>query len=218
MSNTNSATMEPSKKQEGQLGHMARYYDLVMAFLTLGREKKLRRVTLDLAQLKTGDKVLEIGCGTGTLTLAAKARVGASGEATGIDIAPEMIAVAGRKAARKGADISFQLGNIENIPFPDHRFDVVICSFMIFHMPDAVRRKGLKEIYRVLKSGGQLFVIDMALPEKPWQRRFVQMHLGHMMQHDVRELAPVLKEYSYNDIETAKANFMGIWFVRGKTA
>jgi ubiquinone/menaquinone biosynthesis C-methylase UbiE len=74
MSHTNTLTTAQVKKQEGQLGHMARYYDLVMALFTFGREKTLRRVTLDLAQLEAGDKVLEIGCGTGTLTLAAKMR------------------------------------------------------------------------------------------------------------------------------------------------
>lgn len=204
-----------AKKQEGQLGYMARYYDLVMPLMTLGREKSLRQITIKLARLKPGDKVLEVGCGTGTLSLAAKAQVGSTGEVVGIDIAPEMIAVAGHKAMRKRADVTFQVGSIENIPFPDNRFDAVICSFMIFHMPEEVRRNGFTEIYRVLRSGGQLFILDFALPDIPWQRRFVQMHFGHMMQHDVRELAPVLKEKSFTDIEMGETKFMGNYFVRG---
>ena len=101
------------KKQEGQLGHMARYYDLITALMTFGREKAFRQVTIKLARVMPGDKVLEVGCGTGTLTLAAKARVGSSGEVVGIDIAPEMVAVASRKTARKGIDISFRAGSIE---------------------------------------------------------------------------------------------------------
>ena len=171
---------------------MAHYYDLVMVLLTLGREKTLRKMTLDLGQVRPGDKVLEIGCGTGTLTLAAKVRVGASGEVVGIDIAPEMVEVASRKATRKGIDADFQAGSIEKIPFPDHSFDAVLCSFMIFHMPDAIRRKGFKEIYRVLKSGGHLFIIDTV---------------------DLHELSPVLKENSFTEIETtrAKLNFIKIW-------
>jgi ubiquinone/menaquinone biosynthesis C-methylase UbiE len=183
-------------KQKGNLGHMAAYYDLVMVLLTLGRERTLRRMTLDLAQLKPGDKVLEIGCGTGTLTLAIKARVGVAGEAAGIDIAPEMVAVASRKAIRKGVDASFQVASIENIPFPDNRFDAVMCSFMIFHMPDAVRRKGFAEIYRTLKSGGFLFIIDTV---------------------DLRVLDPILKADFFSEIEIDKfkLNFMAIWFARG---
>lgn len=217
MGNTNTLqTCEPIKKQEGQLGYMARYYDLIMALMTFGREKTFRHMTIELAQLMPGDKVLEVGCGTGTLTIAAKAQVGSPGEVVGIDIAPEMVAVASSKATRKCVDVSFQAGSIENIPFPDNRFDVVMCSFSIHHMPEDVRREGFTEIYRVLKSGGRLFILDFASPDKPWQRRFVQMHFGHMMQHDVRELAPVLKENSFTEIEMGKTKFMGIWFLRGK--
>jgi len=204
------------KKQEGQLGHMAPYYDLIIALMTFGRERSFRKMTVELAQVKPGDEVLEVGCGTGTLTIAAKAQVGPSGEVFGIDIAPEMIAVASRKAIKKGVNVSFQVGQIESIPFPDNRFDVVICSFMIFHMPEDVRRKGFTEIYRVLKPGGRLFIIDFALPDKPWQRSFVKMHFGHMMQHDVRELAPVMKENSFVEIEMGKTKYMGAWFIRGK--
>jgi len=64
----------------------------------------------------------------------------------GIDAAPELIEVARRKAARAGVDIAFQVGLIENIPFPDNQFDVALCCFMIFHMPDEARCKGTTEI------------------------------------------------------------------------
>lgn len=79
-------------------------------------------------------------------------------------------------------------------------------------MPEDVRKKGFTEIYRVLPSGGHLFILGAALPAKPRQRRSVQMH-------DVRELAPVLKEHSFTQIEMEKTQFrfMGtwMWFVRG---
>ena len=197
MSNENTQTAAPVNKQEGQMGDWARYYDFVMALMTFGREKKLRQMTIKLSQLMPGDKVLEIGCGTGTLTLAAKEQVGASGEVTGIDIAPEMLDVASRKASRKGVDISFQEGSIASIPFQDNRFDAVLCSFMIFHMPEEVRRKGLTEIYRVLKSGGHLCIMDAA---------------------PLDDLVTVLKEDSFTEIEMEKTkfSFMDIRFLRVK--
>jgi ubiquinone/menaquinone biosynthesis C-methylase UbiE len=180
-------------KQEGQMGSWAPYYDLIMALMTFGREKKLRQMTIDLAQLKLGDRVLEIGSGTGTLTLAAKGRVGSAGEAVGIDIAPEMVAAASRKAIRKGVDVTFQVGSIAGIPFPGNRFDAVMCSFMIFHTPDDVRRKGFTEIRRVLKPGGHLCILDSASSDK---------------RYDVRELTPVLKEMLFAGIEIQQIKFM----------
>ena len=151
----------------GQMGAWAPYYDGMMRLITLGRERTLRKVTVELAQVQPGDKVLEVGCGTGTLTLAAHARAGQSGVVHGIDAAPEMIAVARRKAARAGVPVNFQVGQMACIPFQDDEFDVVLCSFMIFHMPDDERRKGLVEIRRVLKPSGWLWVVDMARSTRP---------------------------------------------------
>jgi ubiquinone/menaquinone biosynthesis C-methylase UbiE len=190
-------------KQKGQMGEYARFYDLIMFVLTLGREKDLRRKEIRLAQLKPGDKVLEIGCGTGTLSLAAKTQVGSSGEVFGIDIAPEMIAVASRKATRKGVNVTFQVGSIASIPFQNNQFDTVMCSFMIFHMPEDIRLQGFKEIYRVLKSGGQLFILDVASKDK---------------RYDIRELAPVLRANSYSDIEIEGIKFAPLkgWVLRAK--
>jgi ubiquinone/menaquinone biosynthesis C-methylase UbiE len=152
----------PNTKQPGQMGAWAPYYDLVMKVLTLGREQALRQMEVALSSAKDGDTVLEVGCGTGTLTLAVAKRVGAGGEVHGVDIAPEMVRVASRKNARAGGPAAFQVGQIDQLPFPDAMFDVVICSFMIFHMPEEVRRRGIHEVFRVLRAGGTFLVADMA--------------------------------------------------------
>ncbi|WP_424356709.1 class I SAM-dependent methyltransferase [Methanocella sp. MCL-LM] len=187
MSNENTTTIQ--EKQPGQMGAYAPYYDLIMVFLSFGREKKLRQLEIEISQIKPGDRVLEIGCGTGTLTLAAKERVGPSGEMSAIDIAPEMVAKARQKAMRKGADISIKEGSIASIPFPENHFDAVMCSFMIFHMPEDVRRKGLKEIYRVLKPGGHFIAIDTEPVEK---------------------LTPELQENGFTGVETGERKFIAI--------
>lgn len=186
---------------------MVNSYDKYMNKITLGREDALRTMTVTLAQVKPGDCVLEIGCATGTLSLAAKRQAGLTGSVFGIDIIPGMIEVSRNKAAQAKLDVTFQLGNIEDIPFPNEYFDVVMCSFMIFHMSEKVRNKGIKEIYRVLKPQGKLLVLDLALPTQPASRRILKLLLGFMLKHDLKELQPIMESSGFSQIEIAQAKF-----------
>jgi len=151
---------------KNQMEKMVFTYDKYMHCITFGREDKLRKMTVELVQIKPGENVLEIGCATGSLTLEAKRQAGNSGKVAAIDIIPGMIEVSKEKAQKANLDIDFQLGSIDNIPFPDGQFDVVLCSFMIFHMSEKVRNKGINEIYRVLKPNGKLLILDIALPSR----------------------------------------------------
>jgi ubiquinone/menaquinone biosynthesis C-methylase UbiE len=192
---------------KSQMEKMVPSYDAYMRKITLGRERALREMTVSLAGVKPGDCVLEVGCGTGTLTLAAKRQAGPTGKAFGIDIIPGMIELSQRKAAEAKAEVTFQLGSMDDIPFSANQFDAVMCSFMIFHMSEGVRRKGITEIYRVLKPQGRLLVLDLALPTQPLQRKIAQAVLGSMLQHDLRELLPLMESAGFSDIEIAQARF-----------
>ena len=205
---------------KSEMKKMVPTYDSYMRKITFGRERTLRETTMSLAQLKPGDCVLEVGCGTGTLTLAAKRQAGPTGKVFGIDIIPEMIELSQRKAAQTSEDVTFQLGSIDDIPFPENQFDVVMCSFMIFHMSETMRRKGIAEIYRVLKPQGRLLVLDLALPEQALPKAIARMLLGFMIQHDLRELLPLMEVSGFSDVVTAPAKFriLGlsvIGFIRG---
>jgi len=103
------------------------------------------------AGIKPGQKVLDVGCGTGVVTLTAL-RAGA--QAQGIDLTPELVARARENAALMKIDATFQEGDAENLPFPDATFDVVISQFghMFAPRPDVAT----KEMLRVLKPGGGL--------------------------------------------------------------
>jgi ubiquinone/menaquinone biosynthesis C-methylase UbiE len=192
---------------KSQMERMAPSYDSYMRKITLGRENALREMTVNLAQVKPGDCVLEVGCGTGTLTLAAKRQAGPSGKVFGIDIIPGMIDLSQQKAAQAKLDVKFQLGSIEDIPFSANQFDVVMCSFMIFHMSEMVRRKGIAEIYRVLKPQGQLMVLDLALPIHPVSRAIAKTLLGFMLEHDLKELVPLMEASGFSGIEILQAKY-----------
>ncbi len=203
------STIEANEDElmKSQMEKMVDSYDSYMRKVTFGREQVLREMTVDLAQVKPGNSVLEIGCGTGTLTLAAKQRVGPTGEAFGIDQIPGMVEASQRKAAQANQKITFQVGSIDNIPFPDNRIDAVMCSFMIFHMSEETRRKGIAEIQRVLKPGGRLLVLDMASPTQPVQRAIAKMLFGGMLQHELQELLPLMENSGFANIELGPARF-----------
>jgi ubiquinone/menaquinone biosynthesis C-methylase UbiE len=212
--------VDEDKSMKSEMEKMVPSYDSYMRKITFGRERTLRETTVNLAQVKPGDCILEVGCGTGTLTLAAKRRTGPSGKAFGIDVIPGMIEVSQRKAAQANEDVTFQLGSIDDIPFSENVFDVVMCSFMIFHMSEDTRRKGIAEIYRVLKPKGRLLVLDLALPTQPLPRTIAQKLLGGMLQHDLRELLPLMEASGFSDVEIAPVKFriLGLSvlaFVRG---
>jgi ubiquinone/menaquinone biosynthesis C-methylase UbiE len=217
---TNNNQTNEDELMKSQMEKMVDSYDSYMRKVTFGREQVLREMTVDLAQVKPGDCILEVGCGTGSLTLAAKRRAGSTGEAFGIDLIPGMIEASRRKAAQANEQITFQTGSIDNIPFPENRFDVVMCSFMIFHMSENTRRKGIAEIQRVLKPQGRLLVLDMASPAQPVQRAIAKMLFGDMLQHELRELLPLMEASGFSDVELgpAKFNILGLsvlGFVRG---
>jgi len=122
---THTHSPESPAQTEGRLIHWASFYDGLANITTFGQASRLRRMTVDQALLQPGENVLDVGCGTGGVTIPAKLRVGINGGAPGIDPAPEMLAIARRKAKRVGIEIDFRIGVIESLPFPDGTFDVV---------------------------------------------------------------------------------------------
>ncbi len=188
---------EAAPATAGRLIHWARWYDLCVAVASLGHGPALRRQTVALAGIRPGDRVLDVGCGTGDLTLAAAAQAGPSGEVVGSDASPEMIQVARRKAAGRGLPVRFELAPVEALPFPDGYFDVALSSLMLHHLPGQLKQDGLAQVYRVLKPGGRLLVVDFA-GGPSGHGHFLMAALGHRARHeDPGSLGPLLVEAGY---------------------
>jgi ubiquinone/menaquinone biosynthesis C-methylase UbiE len=167
----------------------ARYYDVLAWILTLGRERAFRDRLVQLARLEAGDSVLDIGCGTGTLAIAAKRRVGATGMVEAIDASPEMIERATRKAARAEIDVVFRTGSAEALPFPNGRFDVVLSTLMLHHLPRPAREQCMSEVRRVLRPGGRVLAVDFAIPARERTGVLARLHRhGHLALHDIEKL------------------------------
>lgn len=120
---------------------------------------KVRRVLLDQAALQPGQRVLDIGCGTGTLAILSK-RLHPDVELFGIDPDPKALARARHKAALAAVSIQFDRGFGDDLPYPEASFDHVFSSFMFHHLPPDEKRKMLRAVRRVLKPGGAFHMLD----------------------------------------------------------
>ena len=147
------------------LDHAAPLYDWLAPLMTLGSEHRLHRQVVARLALDQPAAVLDIGCGTGTLTrqiydalpAAAPRRV------CGVDAAEAMIAVANRKAGdRPGLEFAAALA--EELPYPDASFDRVLSTFFFHHLNVDLKIKSLAEIWRVLRPGGQAAILDVDVP------------------------------------------------------
>jgi len=185
-------------------------------FMFRGQWRELRQRTADLAQLQSGETVLDVGCGTGTLAIEVARRVGRAGRVAGVDPGIEQIARARAKAARRNVPIEFQTGVIEQLPFPDCSFDVVFSTLMMHHLPAPLKRQGLAEIARVLKPGGRLVIADFT-HKKERTGQAARFHAGGSRMHD---LAAIVSDAGFSRVETEEMRplhfsaFPGAGFVR----
>ena len=124
----------------------------------------------DQAALRPGQRVLEVGCGTGNLLLLAK-RLQPKAELTGLDPDPKALSRARAKAARKGLRVTLDRGFGGALPYDDEGFDRVLSAFMFHHLDEAEKARTLREVARVLKPGGSLHLVDFASAHGPMKRR-----------------------------------------------
>jgi ubiquinone/menaquinone biosynthesis C-methylase UbiE len=206
----------PEVHTRGRVIHSAGLYDLFANLCTLGRAGAVREHTADLAQLRPGEAVLDVGCGTGELAQRAAARVGVSGRVSGIDPSPEMITVACRKAARRGLAIDYRVAAIEALPFPDAHFDVVLSSLMMHHLPPDLKALGLAEVHRVLKPGGRLFIVDLARPRgRLWFLALPNLIHGGAA-YGAHTLPPLLAQAGFTGIDSGPTRFGWLDYVSAR--
>ena len=125
------------------------------------REETFKRKLIQQANIQPRMKVLDLGCGTGTLTLMIK-RAHLTAEVTGMDGDPEVLDIARDKS--RGTEIQWDEGLASSLPYPDSVFDRVVTSLVIHHLATDDKRRTFKEIYRVLMPQGELHVLDFGPP------------------------------------------------------
>ena len=136
-------------------------YDGLIA-LTM-RERAFKRRLVAQAAPARGHRVLDLGCGTGTLALMLK-EAAPGAHVVGLDVDARILALARAKAARAGIAIDWVEGSAAAPPFPDARFDRITSSLMLHHLTTAEKEATLAAIFRLLRPGGELHVADFGKP------------------------------------------------------
>jgi len=143
------------------------FYDLIVKLT--GREGTVKRALIQQADLQSGQKVLDLACGTGTLAVMVKQFEPAL-NLTGVDADPRMLKKARRKAASAGVSIAFDQALSFSLPYADAGFDQILSTMFFHHLTWDEKVRSVREVYRVLKPGGQFYVADWGAPDSPLMR------------------------------------------------
>ena len=156
----------PAQQTSGRtLDHVAWVYDLIEPLMMFGMDRVIRREVVNLLSLEGRERVLDVGCGTGTLTrqIACALHDTQRSYVVGVDAARAMIAVARRKAKRL-PNIAFEAALAERLPFADGSFDGAVSTMFFHHINADLKCRALDEIWRTLVPGGKAVVADVTTP------------------------------------------------------
>ena len=190
---------ETEKEQlvRGVFSNVASKYDLMNDLMSLGVHRLWKRFTVDLARPRPGQRVLDLAGGTGDLAAAIYPRVRPNGSIVVSDINPEMLAVGESRLADKGiiAGVEFVEANAEDLPFPDREFDLITLAFGIRNMTHPER--ALKEIHRVLKTGGRVLILEFSHPRWPGLQTIYDMYSFKLLPRIGELVAKDRESYQY---------------------
>ena len=155
-----------------RFGWLTPLYDPILRWVM--REEKFKKELVRQAQIQAGQKVLDLGCGTATLTILIK-QTHPEAEVIGLDGDSRVLAIGRAKAARAGVEITLDQGMAFHLPYPDRSFDRVLSSLLFHHLITENKQGTFNEVYRVLRQEGELHVADFGRPRNPWASLISQL-------------------------------------------
>lgn len=175
---------EKGEKIQQMFGTIAPRYDFLNRLLSFGIDRRWRTKAVRLLKYREGARILDVATGTGDVALEIARSTPVSVRITGADFCREMVELGEAKVAASpyGSRIDFRVAPCEDLPFPDNTFDSITIAFGIRNVVD--RKLGLAEMWRVLRPGGRLIILEFSTPRS---RLFRQLYYFYF-----RRLLPVI--------------------------
>lgn len=176
---------------------VAAKYDIMNDVMSLGIHRLWKRYTIDCSGVRTGHKVLDLAGGTGDLTAKFSRIVGETGQVVLADINDAMLKVGREKLRDKGivGNVEYVQANAEELPFPDNSFDIITIAFGLRNVTD--KDKALASMYRVLKPGGRLLVLEFSKPTNDMLNKAYDMYSFHLLPKIGQLVANDADSYQY---------------------
>ena len=159
---------EKASRVRGVFDSVASKYDVMNDLMSVGMHRAWKAYTVMVANLKPGDKALDIAGGTGDLAMAFAKKVGPTGQVVHTDINEAMLRTGRNRLIDAGVVLPTLVCDAEQLPFPDAHFDVVSVAFGLRNMTH--KDRALAEMCRVLKPGGRLLVLEFSKVAKPLEK------------------------------------------------
>ena len=176
---------------------VAAKYDLMNDLMSLGIHRLWKRFTIECSGARPGQKILDLAGGTGDLTARFSRIVGEQGEVVLADINDSMLKVGRDKLRDRGlvGNIRYVQGNAEALPFPDNYFDVITIGFGLRNVTN--KQKALDSMFRVLKPGGRLLVLEFSKPTNAMMSKLYDLYSFHLLPRMGKLVAGDADSYQY---------------------
>ena len=172
-------------------------YDVMNDVMSLGLHRLWKRITVNASAVRAGHTVLDLAGGTGDVTALLARLVGCTGQVVLADINDSMLQVGRNKLTDKGIvdNVSYIQANAESLPFSENVFNCIVIAFGLRNVTDQVN--ALQSMWRVLKPGGRLLILEFSHVTHPWIKRFYDLYSFSVLPVMGKYIAKDAKSYRY---------------------